>query len=223
MGARTFLIRLAKSAYFSTPLWRFLLPIMKFDKNIAHLSFITGAIKSVKADGVVLEIGVGGGGTSIVINKLMEEESINRPFYAIDTFYGFTKEDADFERKERGKTDRYLGYRSNSKDWYTKTLIAHGIRNARVIQADAKQLDYSQFAPVAFCFLDIDLYNPIASVLPRIHDVLAPGGMIVVDDCNPADSPYDGAGHAYREFCASRGIAPEIVHDNLGIIRKHGS
>jgi hypothetical protein len=125
---------LAKSAYFSTPLWRFLLPIMKFDKNIAHLSFITGAIKSVKADGAVVEIGVGGGGTSIVINKFMEEESINRPFYAIDTFYGFTKEDADFERKERGKTDRYLGYRSNSKDWYTKTLIAHGIRNARAIQ-----------------------------------------------------------------------------------------
>ncbi len=222
MGARTFLIRLAKSAYFSTPLWRFLLPIMKFDKNIAHLSFITGAIKSVKADGAVSEIGVGGGGTSIVINKFVEEESINRPFYAINTFYGFTKEDVDFEGKERGKTDRYLGYRS-CKDWYTKTLIAHGIRNARVIQADAKHLDYSQFAPVAFCFLDIDLYNPIASVLPRIHDVLAPGGMIVVDDCNPADSLYDGAGHAYREFCASRGIAPEIVHDDLGIIRKHGS
>jgi O-methyltransferase len=111
---------------------------MKFDKNIADLSFITGAIKSVKADGAVLEIGVGGGGTSIVINKFMEKESINRPFYAIDTFYGFTKDDVDFERKERGKTDRYLGYRSNSKDWYTKTLIAHGIRNARVIQADAK-------------------------------------------------------------------------------------
>ena len=53
--------------------------------------------------------------------------------------------------------------------------------------------------------------------------MLAPGGMIVVDDCNPADSLYDGAGQAYREFCASRGIAPEIVHDNLGIIRKSGS
>src|SRR5262249_4565922 len=60
----------------------------------------------------------------------------------------------DFERKQRGKTDRYRGYRSNSKDWYTKTLIAHGIHNARVIQADAKQLDYTKFAPVAFCFLD---------------------------------------------------------------------
>jgi SAM-dependent methyltransferase len=214
---------LVKSAYFRTPLWRFLLPVMKFDKSIAHLSFITDAIKSVQADGAVLETGVGGGGTSIVINKFMAEESINRPFYAIDTFYGFTKDDVDFERKQRGKTDRYRGYRSNSKDWYTKTLIAHGIHNARVIQADAKQLHYTKFAPVAFCFLDIDLYNPIASVLPRLHDVLAPGGMIVVVDCNPADSPYDGAGQAYREFCASRGIAAEIVHDNLGIIRKRGS
>jgi len=74
---------------------------MKFDKNIAHLSFITDAIRSVKVDGAVLEIGVGGGGTSIVINKFMDEESINRPFYAIDTFYGFTQEDVDFERKKR--------------------------------------------------------------------------------------------------------------------------
>jgi phosphoribulokinase len=90
---------------------------MKFDKNIAHLSFITDAIRSVKADGAILEIGVGGGGTSIIINKLVEEESINRPFYAIDTFYGFTREDVDLEIKKRGKTDRYLGYRSNSKDW----------------------------------------------------------------------------------------------------------
>src|SRR5215472_15326784 len=102
MESRTLLIRLVKSAYFRTPLWRFLLPVMKFDKNIAHLSFITDAIKSAKAS--VLEIGVGGGGTSIVINKFMEEESINRPFCAIDTFYGFTKEDVDFERKQRGKT-----------------------------------------------------------------------------------------------------------------------
>jgi hypothetical protein len=103
MQSRTLLIRLVKSAYFRTPLWRFLLPVMKFDKNIAHLSFITDAIKSVKADGAVLEIGVGGGGTSIVINKFMAEESINRPFYAIDTFYGFTKEDVDFEKKTEGQ------------------------------------------------------------------------------------------------------------------------
>ena len=80
MEARTLIIRLAKSAYFRTPLWRFLLLIMKFDKNIAQLSFITEAIKSVKAVGAVLEIGVGGGGTSIVINKFMAEETINDHF-----------------------------------------------------------------------------------------------------------------------------------------------
>jgi hypothetical protein len=107
--ARTFIIRLVKSAYFRTPLWRFLLPVMKFDKNIAHLSFIADAIRSVKVDGAVLEIGVGGGGTSIIINKFMEEESINRPFYAIDTFYGFTKEDVDLEIQREAKPICTLG------------------------------------------------------------------------------------------------------------------
>ena len=220
MSGKTFLIRLAKSLYFRTPLWRFLLPVMKFDMSIAQLNFITSALDSVKAPGAVLEIGVGGGATSVVINTFMEEKSINRPFYGIDTFFGFTKEDTDFERAKRGKTDRFLGYRSNSKDWYTKTLIAHGIRNFHVIQADAKELDYTQFTPMAFCFLDIDLYNPIASVLPRLYDILVPGGIIIVDDCNPVVSIYDGAGEAYRDFCKERGFIPEVVHDKLGLIRK---
>jgi O-methyltransferase len=220
MNGRTFLIRLAKSLYFRTPLWRFFLPVMKFDMSIAQLNFITSALDSVKAPGAVLEIGVGGGSTSIVINTFMEEKSINRPFYGIDTFFGFTKEDVDFEKEKRGKPDQYFGYRSNSKDWYSKTLIAHGIRNFHVIQADAKELDYKQFAPMAFCLLDVDLYHPIASVLPPLYDILVPGGVIIVDDCNPAVSLYDGAGQAYREFCREKGITPEVVHDKLGVIRK---
>lgn len=220
MKPRIAFTRLAKSVYFNTPVWRFLLPVMKFDMTIAQLNFITGTLASIKAEGAVLEIGVGGGATSVVINKFMEEKSIKRPFFGIDTFYGFTKEDVDFERTKRGKTDSYLGYRSNSKNWYLKTLLAHGIENARAIEADAKELDYSTLAPLALCIVDVDLYQPVAAVLPRLYDVLVPGGMIIVDDCAEQDSLYDGAGEAYRDYCKTIGFAPEIVHDKLGIIRK---
>jgi len=34
------------------------------------------------------------------------------------------------------------------------------------------------------------------------------------------ESIYDGAGEAYRNFCSKIGIAYELVHDKLGIIRK---
>lgn len=220
MERRTLGIRLAKGLFFSTPLWRFFLPIMKFDMTIAQLNFIANALESVDAPGAVLEIGVGGGATSVVINQFMQEKSIKRPFYGIDTFFGFTKEDADFERTKRGKTDPYLAFRSNSKKWYSKTLIAHGIEDAQVIQADAKELDYSKFAPLAFCLLDVDLYQPVAVILPRLYNNLTRDGIIIVDDCSPEDSLYDGAGQAYREYCEQMGFPTEIVHDKLGVIRK---
>lgn len=223
MQTRNYLFRLVKHIYFSTPLWRFFLPVMKFDMTIAQLNFITCALADIKVNGAVLEIGVGGGATSIIINKFMEEKSIKRPFYGIDTFFGFTKEDVSYEQKVRRKNSSYLAYRSNSKQWYAKTLRAHGIDSAQIIQADAKLLDYSKFAPVAFCLLDVDLYKPIASLLPRLYEVLAPGGMIIVDDCAVEQSLYDGAGEAYREFCKNANLIPEIVHDKLGIIRKSPS
>jgi predicted O-methyltransferase YrrM len=209
-----------KALYFSSPLWRYFLPVMKFDMTIAQLNFITCALESVDAYGAVLEIGVGGGATSIVINNFMLEKSIKRPFYAIDTFSGFTKEDANFEKENRYKNYDYHGYQTNRKDWYTKTLIAHGIHDVHVIQSDAKDLNYSEFAPLAFCLVDLDLYKPVEAILPRLHDVLMPGGIIIVDDCSPEKSIYDGAGEAYRNFCTKLEITPELAHGKLGVIRK---
>jgi hypothetical protein len=209
-----------KAFFFGTPLWRYFLPVMKFDMTIAQLNFITTELKNIKADGAVLEIGVGGGATSVVINTFMQQESIKRAFHAVDTFEGFVKDDVDFEREKRNKADDYLGYQTNSKAWYLKTLAAHGIENANAVQSDAKEVDYSRFSPLAFCLLDVDLYKPVEAVLPRLYDALAPGGTIIVDDCAPQASLYDGAGEAYRNFCAQIGIAPELVHDKLGVLRK---
>jgi predicted O-methyltransferase YrrM len=220
MPARTHLIRLMKTMFFSTPLWRYFLPVMKFDMTIAQLNFITTTLAAVKAAGGVLEIGVGGGSTSVIINIFMRENSIERPFYAIDTFEGFTTEDVEFERAKRGKIDSYIGYQTNKMDWYKKTIAAHGIRAAKIIQADAKRVDYSKLAPLAFCLLDVDLYKPVEAVLPQLYKWLAPGGVIIVDDCALEESLYDGAGEAYRNFCAQIGIAPELVHDKLGVLRK---
>ena len=150
----------------------------------------------------------------------MKQKSIKRPFYAVDTFLGFTEDDVLYEKRNRGKTDNYLAYRSNSKKWYAKTLIAHGIENAHIVQSDAKQFDYSVIGPLAFCLLDVDLYKPVENVLPRLYEILVPGGVIIVDDCALEESIYVGAGEAYRDFCSKFGITQELVHEKLGVIRK---
>jgi hypothetical protein len=214
------ILRLVKYLFFKSPLNKYFLPVMKFDMSIAQLNFILNTLDEIKKDGAVVEIGVGGGATSIVINKFMEKMSVKRRFYAIDTFFGFTKEDILYEQNNRGKVDNYLYYRSNSKEWYSKTLIAHGINDATVYKSDAKEFDYSVIGELAFCLFDVDLFKPTEAVLPILYELLVPGGVIIVDDCQAESSIYDGAGEAYRLFCSKKGFKEEIVFDKLGIIRK---
>jgi hypothetical protein len=217
---RIFFLRLAKTLFFKSPLARVFLPVMKFDMSVAQLNFITESIRNLDCDGSVMEVGVGGGATSVIVNLDMKWHAKKREFFAVDTFAGFTKEDIKFEQENRGKEDNYLYYRSNSREWYTKTLRAHGIRDAHVFKQDAKTFDYSIARPIAFCLFDVDLYKPTQEVLPKLYENLAAGGVIVVDDCSPALSIYDGAGQAYREFCDAMGLPQEVVFEKLGVIRK---
>jgi O-methyltransferase len=193
---------------------------MKFDMSISQLNFIIDSMKKVKGRGVVLEIGVGGGATAVMMNLAMDKSIQKREYVAIDTFDGFTNEDIYFEQKFRGKKSNFEYYQSNSKSWFQKTLIAHGITDALVIKSDCKTFNYEKIGPIAFCLFDVDLYLPTKEVLPMLYQQLIPGGMIVVDDCDPLHPIYDGAGQAYREFCDHVGLEPSIVFEKLGVIRK---
>lgn len=220
MNIRNSAIRFVKSLFFNSGLYKYFLPIMKFDMTVAQLNCVIESIYSIKGEGAILEIGVGGGATSVMINRAIKDFSKKRQYIAVDTFNGFTDEDISYENKFRGKKNDYQYYKSNSKRWFEKTLEAHGIRDSIVIESDCKNVDYSKFGPIAFCLFDVDLYLPTKEVLPILYSHLIPGGVIIVDDCDPLHPIYDGAGQAYREFCVHAGMTPEIVHRKLGIIRK---
>lgn len=143
-----------------------------------------------------------------------------RNYVCIDTFSGFTNEDIAYENRFRGKNNSFHFYKSNSKKWFEKTLLAHGITGVKIIESDYKKINYRELGPIAFCLFDVDLYLPTKEVLPTLWDNLIPGGVIVVDDCDPLHPIYDVAGQAYREFCEDMGIPVQIIHEKLGIIRK---
>ena len=56
--------------------------------------------------------------------------------------------------------------------------------------------------------------------LGEIYKALSTGGMLVVDDCDPNDTHWDGADQAYKEFMKEIGQPIEILHGKLGIVRK---
>ena len=220
MNVRTIAVRLVKFIFFKTSLYRYFLPVMKFDMSICQLNFIIQSLLEIKGAGNVLEIGVGGGSTSIIINQIIKQAALNRKYIAIDTFSGFTDEDISYEHNYRGKSNKFQAYQSNSKEWFEKTLIAHDIHDAVIIKSDCKEVNYEKIGPIAFCLFDVDLYLPTKEVLPVVYQCLIPGGVIIVDDCDPLHPFYDGAGQAYREFCKDMGVQPMISYQKLGIIKK---
>ena len=97
-------------------------------------------------------------------------------------------------------------------------MIQHGVKRVKSVEIDVTKFDFAAIAPIAFCLLDVDLYQPIKNVLPRIYEAMAPGGIIVVDDCK-AGELWNGALHAYEEFVQQREVPGEIAAEKLGIIR----
>jgi ribosomal protein S12 methylthiotransferase len=57
------------------------------------------------------------------------------------------------------------------------------------------------------------------ALLAQVWPLLAPGGVIVIDDCH-ADHAFDGAHQAWREFIAANGLPAEIVEHKLAVLRK---
>ncbi len=186
-----------------------------------QLHMLVDLLFSINGEGSVVEVGCDQGWTTCYLAAAMREAAMDRPYFCIDSFSGFLKADYDFEYSKRNKKGaNYENYfKINNKKWFDHSIQRTGYNNIRSFKADASAFDYSSFAPIAFCLLDIDIYLPIKKSLPRIYPHIRKGGIIVVDDCKHNEI-WDGAYQAYIEFCDEIGIEPKIVLDKLGIIVK---
>jgi len=213
---------LLKSLLSLTSYRRFVFPRWRYNFSASDLLFMCNCLEDVRdISGSVLEIGCEYGETTLFLNHYMTDRNINLRYFCIDTFDGFTEDDLNYEVEVRNKSrNNLLGFRNNSKKWFQRTLSDAGYDSVQVFQKDASEFDFLLVAPVCFALLDVDLYKPIQACLPRLYSVLSPGGVIIVDDCDPADPDYDGAFYAYMEFMESRNLPVSIFGRKLGIIKK---
>ena len=152
----------------------------------------------------------------------------------LDTFNGFTKDDLRVEFSDRDNRHSWIIglFKDNDPDWFKHSLAQRGIVDVAVIASDISTLDPLLLPErIAFCLLDVDLYQPVKVGLEKIYPRLSPGGIIVVDDCwsksrhlfvEGVAEAYDGAMQAYREFVSTEGLPEELVETKFGIIRKPG-
>ena len=186
-----------------------------------QLMFLTQtAIDQLAVPGTYIEVGCAHGATTAFVNRAMAQQGGKPRYITLDTFSGFPEEQSDYEIANRGKPgDIKTTFSVNRREWVQRSLELARVEGVECIQGDAAVFDYARVAPISWCLLDVDLYLPIKAALPRIYDALAPGGIIIVDDCMD-DERWDGALQAYGEFVAERGLPFEVAHRKLGLIRK---
>lgn len=188
----------------------------------SQLCFICACVEETrKLLGDLAEVGCAHGFTAVFVNRYMDYQEIEKRYYAVDTFRGFVAEDVEFEVEHRGKAPGLIaGFEDNRREWFDQTMAVNDIQRVRSIEADVNHFDLTTLGPLAFCILDVDLYRPMSKSLRELYEVLSPGGIIVVDDCDADNIRWDGADQAYREFVESEGLPYEVVHRKLGVIRK---
>lgn len=199
-------------------------PTYRYNIEPIQLATLINEIERLKGvKGNILEIGVARGLTTrllcqhIVYQKLESTLTL----YAIDTFDSFTSADLEYEVQKRGKLLPELkafGY--NDFEVWKKNFIQFPFVQA--IQSDCSIVDYSKLGPIKVAFLDVDLYLPTKKTLAKVYDVLVDGGVILVDDVL-ANNKYDGAYHAYMEFCEEHKITPQVIGNKCGLIYKNRS
>jgi hypothetical protein len=201
------------------------LPRYAYNFDAAQLCFLCDCLERTRhVDGAVMEVGTAGGETTLFLNNYLTARGIDKPYFAIDTFDGFTPQDIAVEVNARGKHESdYEGihaFRVNKQTWYDKTMQLNGVTRVVSVRTDVNEFDLQSRGAIAFCLLDVDLYRPSKKAMEQVYAAQSPGGIIVVDDCAPGTSRWDGALQAYRKFVQANGLPEEIVLTKLGIIRK---
>jgi len=173
--------------------------------------------------GPILEIGCAAGHTTVFLNKHLDDLADPRKYICIDTFTGFTEQDIIVEDGRGKDPGLYQNlFRSYRKSWFDQTMINNGVSRVASFQADVNSFDFSPLDDISFCLIDVDLTRPVLRSLEEVVPRMAPGGIVVVDDCS-ANDKFDGALSGYLEFVGEHGFPVDIREGKLGMIEIEGT
>jgi O-methyltransferase len=145
--------------------------------------------RSLDGPGDICEFGVAQGATSALIAERLREEP-SRTLWLYDTFAGLPAPSArdrlidDPLRLER--IDGYAGSMASDQHEVTDRLDRIGFPRSRVRIVPGRVTAVLEPAKlpetVAFAYVDFDFYEGTRDVLALLHDRLAPGGHVLIDD-----------------------------------------
>jgi O-methyltransferase len=218
--ARMLLANLIKSIAFHTGLHRVLFYRYDYMFRPSELALLVSSLTETHGQkGPILEIGCAAGHTTVYLNKHLDDLGDAREYVCVDTFAGFTEEDIAVEVERGHESRRYsFVFRAYRKDWFDQTMRNNRVTRVTSIKADVNQFDFGPYEDISFCLIDVDLNRPVRTALEAVYPRMAPGGVILVDDC-VASGKYDGAFEAYTEFVQGAGLPVDIREGKVGVIK----
>ena len=194
-------------------------PELRPDRLYAYLDAL---YQRREVPGGVVEVGCFRGGTTRLAYRFLQQVQPSRRYVAVDTFAGFADQQFEHDRR-RGTPDRLrTGFRMNDVGAVRRFLDADGCAGVELVDGDIATLPDSALPEtIAVCLLDVDLELPTYEGLCRVVARLAPGGITLVDDCDPGND-YSGALAGYRRFAGERAHGEEYFME-MGIARGHAA
>jgi len=152
------------------------------DKTLLHFdrlyTLYQAVMNTLNMPGDIVELGVYRGGSLKFIREIVSRSNVpTKQIVGFDTFAGHI----DTKRKDGGA--HKVGMFSQT----SKNAVEEYINDSSVllIEGDAS-VTFKQYSKncsgISFAHLDMDLYQPTADTLPLVFDLLAPGGVILLDD-----------------------------------------
>jgi hypothetical protein len=185
----------------------FILPVPHFTvvRFLAHYELFK-MIKDVPGD--IVDIGVGRGGSSFAWAKMLR--AFNRPgtVYGFDTFEGFPHVAPEDGAGVKGGMNLGRAALDAAKAHPNRELSLRFVIGDITQTVPPWALGHSDFR-IALLNLDADLYAPTKVALEYLMPLMAPGGVVILDEYNVAEFP--GEKRAVDEYFRKPGVlAPAL-------------
>src|SRR5450755_832059 len=169
-------------------------------------------IETADVPGAIVEVGCSTGGTAAFSWKMLHNLKIVKPYICVDTFSGFVEDQFRHDLALGNVASNRHKFSANSMTLTRNVLNQHGASGVELIQGDIIELPPDRLPEIiSAALLDVDLALPIYAALKKVYPRLAPGGVILVDDCPP---DYDWqARQGYERFCHECGFVPRYAFD----------
>jgi O-methyltransferase len=160
--------------------------MMSFDEHKIVLTCLQDVLNK-NIDGDVVEMGVFGGSTSIMIQKLLEFNNSNKKLHAYDSFEGFPQTNNNEDAGQGGRCGgvwlhQIEGELAFSLDNYVQNIENNNVKMPIINKGFFSDIPDNKYPDkMCFVFYDGDLYQSTLDALNKVYNKVVKNGTIVFE------------------------------------------